>query len=229
MSEVSKNYREMRGAWCSFTGGLVSTLFALVALVLGPSFFTSYPATNPLTAFLDYVNDLTAYFNANATVPSPGMNILFGYFMIVLILVGGLIAMVIGLIRKKVFGMSISGFMLLISIGIIYVGLTVFVSLLSSADVIIRQNVGVPEVYGFAVNMIPLILALVLNIISGIVIAVGSLQLFAARPIPVASYRRKRMQFLAKADNLERSGSPVKAIKFNPRRKGSKPAFRRGA
>ncbi|MHA1143784.1 MAG: hypothetical protein ACTSRW_03535 [Candidatus Helarchaeota archaeon] len=220
MSEAAKNYREMRGAWFGFIGGLLSTVFAVVVLLLGPSFFSHYPNvinfSDPLNSgFFRYLNDLQNYFAYNVTgIPSPGPNIMIGYFMVSLILVGGIIAMIVGLLRRKVFGMSLSGFFLIVSIFIIYFGLAIFTILLASAQVTIQMYVGIPEVYGFSIDLIPLMGSLLINIVAGLVVLFGSFQLFMARPIPIANYRRKRMQFLAKADTLERAGNPVKAIKF---------------
>lgn len=216
MSETLKNYREMRGAWLGMIGGLFSFLFAIVIFILGPGFFSYYP--NPfLTGFAQYWLDLELYFYYAPQcvgVASPGPVILGGFVMVFLVLIGGLFSICVGLFRRKVLGMSFSGFLLIVSSLLIFIGIGAFTSLYAVADGIIRQYVGIPEVYGFSINWIPLIISLVINLLSGFALIFGALQLLAARPIPVASYRRKRMQKLAKADTLERAGNPIKAIKF---------------
>ncbi|MHC1591559.1 MAG: hypothetical protein ACXQS8_05695 [Candidatus Helarchaeales archaeon] len=220
MSETAKNYREVRGAWFGFIGGVIAVIFSIIALILGPSFFSNYPIIidfNNLmnSGFFRYLNDLQNYFTYNVSgVPSPGQYVTIGYNMVNIILIGGIIAIAVGLLRKKLFGMSLSGFFLIVSLIIVYFGLAVFSSLLTIAQTIIQTYVGIPEIYGFSINPIPLVGSLLIIIIAGLLMLIGAFQLFMARPIPVASYRRKRMQYLAKADTLERAGNPVKAIKF---------------
>ena len=225
MSEAKKNFNEVRGAWISFFGSLGAVIFSLVFLIGGTSFLIRYPATG---------EELSFYMNLTMlSLQLPFSNLQGALIMSWLVFVPGILAILVALFRTKL-GVSLSAIVLFALMAICLLGETLFFSFLTIAQVgtsdtivlsVLLYSSGIipselffldPDMfYGVEVLIswvdwylwIPYMLLIFL-------IAVGGIYMLAARPMPVAKFRRNRMKYLAKADNFERTGKPVQAIKF---------------
>ncbi|MHA1379989.1 MAG: hypothetical protein ACTSRG_16585 [Candidatus Helarchaeota archaeon] len=227
MSEAKKNFNEVRGAWLGFVGALASIIFALVFIIGGTTLFIRYPGP---------ASELSLYMNITLfTLQLVYSNLQGASIMSWLVLIPAIFALLISITRTKL-GVSLSGILLLVLMGLCFLGCTLFFSFLTIAEIgtqdIVRLALfvlisgGIPSslwlpdvdmIYGTEILLswnwthmyiwAPYLLVIFL-------IGIGGLYFLSARPMPVAKYRRNRMKHLAKADNFERTGKPLQAIKF---------------
>ncbi|NVM01738.1 MAG: hypothetical protein HWN67_05360 [Candidatus Helarchaeota archaeon] len=226
MSEAKKNSNEVRGAWIGFAGSVGAIVFALVFIIGGSSLFIRYPGT------MDDILFMMNWFLLQAV----SANIQRAYAMSFAVLFPAGISLIFSLVRRKA-GVSFSGILLILIMIICTLGCTLFFSFLTLAQysandafrlsLLVIAGGGVPSemflldpdmFHGIEITIgwstwylwFPYLFLITL-------IAIGGLYMLAARPMPVAKFRRNRMKQLAKADNFERTGKPIQAIKFYER------------
>ncbi|MFX1449226.1 MAG: hypothetical protein ACFFCM_00205 [Promethearchaeota archaeon] len=223
MSEAKKNFNEVRGAWIGFIGSVGAIIFALVFIFGGPSLYIRYPGS---------MDDISIMMN-QFILQAVSANIQSANVMSFLVLFPAILSLLVALFRTKL-GVSLSGILMFVLMILCVVGCTLFFSFLTLAQygaidsfrlsLLIIAGGGVPSevflldpdmFYGVEITIgwstwylwFPYLLLIIL-------IAIGGIYMLAARPMPVAKYRRNRMKHLAKADNFERTNRPIQAIKF---------------
>ena len=203
MSEKKKNFNEVFGAWLGFIGSMVVIVFSAITLIMGASGFSVFPGT-----FIDYYNAL-AHEGINTA-----MMIIIAWFFCFVSLGGALLGILISFVRRRL-GAFVSGTFLFVSFLIVIFGLFIFMISLVNTQAEIVTSITDLDLRLTLQITIPILFYAAL--VCSFIIVVGALYLFAARPIPITKYKKKRMAALTKADSFERTGKPRLAMKFYER------------
>ena len=200
MSEKLKNRNEVFGAWFSLVGSTVVIIFSISMLILGAGAFSTYPGS-----FLDYQNALGLQGVQTANF------ILIAWIFCFISAFGGGMSLLVSLYRRKL-GVTASGTTLFVSF--VIVAFSLFFFLLSLINVQNDINLTISDYDLLQTVQITIPITFWLALVSSFTIILGAFYMFAARPIPVAKFKKKRMGALTKADSYERTGKPILAIKF---------------